>query len=175
MNSNKILGYISIIILVVFTAIGIYIKLTNDDNVIMGKLFNGIYVVLNLLGFAFLLLTTKVLENHKRKLTRVGDILIITGVTVQVLHLPIILGFTLISFGLIVVFIDQILRLNVLKNNLFVERMKIVWYLFFWTGVILKLLHLPGSLILLFISVVILWSTISVYIFKNGMPKYINE
>ncbi len=175
MNSNKILGYLSIIFLVIFTTIGIYLKLANDDNVIMGKLFNGIYVVLNLLGFAFLLLTTKVLENHKRKLTKVGDILIITGVTVQVLHLPIILGFTLISLGLIVVLIDQILRFKILKNNLFIERMKLVWYLFFWTGVIFKLFHLPGSLLLSFVSVVVLWIAISVYIFKYGIPKYINE
>ncbi len=49
MNSNKILGYLSIIILVVFTAIGIYIKLANDDNVIIGKLFNPQYALENLL------------------------------------------------------------------------------------------------------------------------------
>ncbi len=175
MNSNKILGYLSILILVVFTVTGIYTKLVKNDIVIINKLFNGIYVVLNLLGFAFLLLTTNVLENHKRKLARVGDILIVTGVAILVLHLPIIAGFALISLGLIIVLLDQILKLKTMKNHLFVEWMKLAWYLFFWVGVVFKLFHLPGSLILIFISVVVLWIAISVYVFKNGMPKYINE
>ena len=61
-----------------------------------------------------------------------------------------------------------------MKNNLLVEWMKLAWYLFFWTGIVFKLFHLPGSLILIFISVVVLWIAISVYVFRNGIPKYIN-
>ncbi len=160
--------------MVVFVVTGIYTKIVKDDIVIINKLFKGMYVVLNLLGFAFLLFTTNVLENHNRKLVRVGDILIVSGVAIQVLHLPIMAGFALISLGLIIVLLDQILRLKTMKNNLLVEWMKLAWYLFFWTGIVFKLFHLPGSLILIFISVVVLWIAISVYVFRNGIPKYIN-
>ncbi len=175
MNINKLLGYFSIIILIIYLGIGIYIKTNGHDNFINQKLFDGIYVTLQLLGIAFLLLTTKIKENHKRILVRLGDILIIAGAGIMILHLPASVGFLLILFGLIMILIDQIVRLKTMKTNLFVEIMKIIWYLFFWTGVIFKGLHLPGARVLLFVSVVIVWVAISGYIFKNGIPKYINE
>ncbi|WP_068472482.1 hypothetical protein [Saccharicrinis aurantiacus] len=175
MSSNRILGYISLFVLVIYTGIGIYIRTVGSDSVVIHKLFNGLYIVLQLLGIAFLMLTTKIKENQKRKLVRLGDLLILVGVGILVLHLPTIIGYTLVSVGLIVILIDQLIRLKTIKTDLFVERMKIAWYLFFWTSVIFKGLHLSGARNLLFISVIVLWVAITGHIFKNGIPKYINE
>ncbi len=175
MNSNKILGYLAIIILIIYTALGISIKTTEQNSIIIGKLFDGLYVVLLLLGIAFILLTTKVLENHKRTLVKIGDGLVIVGTGIKILHLPFIVSFVLISAGLIIILIDQLLRLKTKKDDLSVERLKIIWYLFFWTGVVFKIFHLPGAQILVFISVIVLWSAISAYLFKNGIPKYISQ
>ncbi len=175
MNSNKILGFLSIIILLIFIGTGIYLKNVQieSDNVMISKLFDGLYVILQLLGFAFLLLTTEIKENHKRNLVRLGDILVICGAGILILHLPNIIGFALISVGLIVILIDQLIRLK--KNDILVGGMKIAWYVLFWVGFIFKGLHLPGAQILLFASVIVLWIAIAGHVFKNGIPKYINE
>lgn len=175
MSSNKILGYLSVAILTIFSGIGMYIKIVGSDNVMIEKLFDGLYLFLQLLGVAFLLLTTKIKENHKRKLVRVGDILFVIGAGTLILHLPTIISFALISVGLILILTDQIIRLKSIENDLFVERMKVVWYVFFWTGFIFKILHLQGARILIFISVIVLWVGISRHLFKHGIPKYIND
>ncbi|TLX73751.1 hypothetical protein E9993_14935 [Labilibacter sediminis] len=175
MSLNKLLGYLSIVILVIYFGTGIYIKTVTSDNIMVEKLFDGLYVVLQLLGIAFLLLTTKIKENHKRKLVRLGDLLIVAGAGILILHLPTLAGFALISGGLFVILIDQIIRLKYIKTDLFVERLKIAWYVIFWTGFIFKGLHLPGARILLFTSVIVLWIGISGHLFKSGIPKYINE
>ena len=111
------------------------------------KLFNGLYAILQLLGIAFLLLTTRIKENHKRKLVRFGDVLFILGVGNLILHFQAIIGYTLIAVGLMLIFIDQIIRQKSITRDLFVERMKLIWYLFFWTGFLFKELHLPGAVI----------------------------
>ncbi len=175
MNSNKILGLLSIIILIIFSGFGIYIKTIGSNNLMIGKMFDGLYTLLQLLGIAFLLLTTSIKENHKRKIVRLGDVFIIVGAGIMILHLPTIFGYTLISVGLLAILIDQIIRLKYIRKDLLVEKLKITWYIFFWTGVIFRGLHLPGARILLFVSVIVLWVAISGHIFKNGIPKYISE
>ncbi len=175
MSLNKVLGYLSIIILVVFAIITVYSKLVNPGNIQVEKLLDGLYVVMQLLGVAFLLMTTKIKENHKRKMVRLGDLFIVIGIISLIIHLTEIVAYGFISLGLIIIFIDQIFRLRFLKKHLFVERMKILWYTFFYTGVIFKGLHLPGSKILLFVSVIVLWVGIAGYVMKNGLPKFISE
>ncbi|TRX63277.1 hypothetical protein [Carboxylicivirga sp. M1479] len=172
MSSKRILAYTSLFLIVIYSGIGVYLRTVGSDSVFIHKFFNVLYIALQLLGIAFLIMTTKLKENHKRKLVWLGDLLIIAGAGVLVMHLPTILAYALISVGLIMILIDQLIRLKITKNDLLVERLKIVWYIFFWTSVIFKGLHLAGARNLLFISVIVLWIAITRHVFKNGIPKY---
>jgi len=173
MNTKKIFGLSTLVILIVYVGLGIYYLLGNKENVVAEQLINRLYTILQLLGIGFLIITSNIKEIHKRKLVRIADFIIVGGVGILILHLSTIGGYTIISIGLLLIFIDQIIRLKTLKKDLLIERLKLIWYLFFWTGAIFKELHFPGAKMLMFISVITLWIAITRHIFDYGIPKYL--
>ncbi|WP_075590369.1 hypothetical protein [Labilibacter marinus] len=172
MGSNKTLAYLSLLILVIYVGLGIFLKSIGSSSVIIWNIFTVLYIILQLLGLAFLIMTTKIKDNHKRNLVRLGDLFVIVGAGIIIFKLPVILGYSLMAGGLMVILIDQLIRLKAIKNDLLIERLKIAWYIFFWTSVLFKGLHLQGARNLLFISIIVLWLAITRYIFTNGIPKY---